>query len=178
MMLHLRLLLPIGALLVALGAIAAACGGGELSLEEYFQRVDQAGDEFDTRIEGLEDAFPEAFEEPTVTRDFFTAAVPIFRDFIDGLAAIDPPAAVEDEHNERVAAGEAFEERVGDLVNRLADVESASELEDLFDELEEDPEFTAAEERFEAACLSLQGIADANGVGVDLECEDEEESEE
>ncbi len=172
MRLRLPLLLVIGVLLPALGAIAAACGGGELSLEEYFQQVDQAGDEFDTRIEGLEDAFPEAFEEPAVTRDFFTAAIPIFRDFIDGLAAIDPPAAVEDEHNEAVAAGEAFEERIEEFVNQLADVETSSELEDFF--TEEDPEFTAAEERFDAACLSLQGIADENGIAVDLECEDEE----
>ena len=163
-------------MLLVLGTIAAACGDdGELSLEEYFQQVDQVGDDFDTRTEALEDAFPAAFEEPAATRDLFNAGLPIFSDFVDAIDDIDPPAAVEDEHNEAVAAGQAFEERIEDLVNRLADVESASELEDLFTELEEDPEFTAAEERFEAACLSLQGIADANGIAVDLECEEEEE---
>lgn len=169
-----RLLVPLLAtlLLLALGTTAVACGDGGLSLDEYFQRVDELDEATDAQLEELQDAFPGAYEQPAPTRDFFNAALPIFTHFVDALDEIDPPSEVEDAHNEAVASGRAFTEALEDFADRLAGVETSSELEDLFSELDEDPEFTAAEERFDAACFALQDIADANDIEIELDCED------
>ena len=172
MMLHLRLLLPIGALLVALGAIASACGGGNLSLPEYFRQVEGTSNEMDDRFAalGIEVVSEEELDLEAgvieANRIFYNAALPIQRDFADALADIDPPADVEDAHKEIVDATAELVQVYQDVADRLADVGSASELDELFDE----PELETASYRFAQACFQLQGIADANGIDVDLEC--------
>ncbi len=169
MKLHLRLLLPIGVLLVALGTIAAACDDDDgLTLEEYFQQVEALDEELDERVEALD--FPEEFaseeEDALAFKDFFAAVVPILAELVDAIDDLDPPAEVEDAHNETVDSGREFVADADELTNELADVGSSSELEELFD----DPEYVAASDRFDQACFALQDIADANGIDVELTC--------
>ena len=177
------------ALLLALGVAATACGGdGALSLEEYFQRLDAIQNESDARFEALEAEEPDIDdddvldeEEKEALRDSFAAFPTIFREAIDKADDLDPPAEAEEAHDELVAAGEALVESQSELqedfLARLADIESTSELEELFSELFENAEAQAASERFTAACLALQDIANANDIAVDLECEEDEEGE-
>lgn len=175
-----RLLAPlfIAALLLAVGAAGTACGGGngdgELTLEEYFLRFEGAQDEADERFEPLVEALNQEFdseaEQIEATRDFINADIPILRDFVHAVDDLDPPAEVEDPHEEAVAGGAELVEFLQDFTDRFADVESTSELEELLDA----PELEAASDRFDKACFALQDIADANGIDVDLECEDEE----
>jgi len=172
---HLFVLLVIAALLLALGSIAAACGGDdELTLEEYFQRIDALFNEADERFQPLVEALDQEFyseaEQIEATRAFFNADIPILRDFVDGLDDLDPPTEVEGPHEEAVAGGRELVEFLQGFTDRFADVESTSELEEILD----DTELEAASDRFDDACLALQDIADANGIAVDLECEDEE----
>ena len=48
----------VGALLLALSAVAGACGGdGELTLEEYFQRIDVLGDDLEDDSDRLGEEF-------------------------------------------------------------------------------------------------------------------------
>lgn len=172
---HRFVLLFIVALLLAVGAIAVSCGdSNELTLEEYLRRIEALSDQADERFEPLVEALNQEFDaEPDrleATREFFRADIPIVRDFLEGVDDLEPPAEVEGPHEETVAAGAEFLEILEDFTDRITGVESTSELEELLD----DPELEAASGRFEEPCFALQDIADANGIDVDLKCEDEE----
>ncbi len=157
----------------ALLALVAACDGDDgLTLEEYFQELETLDQDAEAGIEALE--FPEEFaseaEQIEAFQDFFAAIIPILAEFVDAIDDLDPPAEVEDAHEEAVDSGREFVTDAEELTNELADVGSASELEEVFD----DPEYEAASDRFDQACFALQDIAEANGIDVDLTCDDEE----
>lgn len=169
MKLRLRLLLSIGVSALVLGTLAAACDGDDgLTLEEYFQQVEALDDELDERFEALELREEVASQEEQVLlfQDFFAAVIPILAEFVDAIDDLDPPAEVEDAHEEVVDSGREFVADAEELTNELADVGSSSELEEVFD----DPEYEAASDRFLQACFALQDIADANGIDVVLTC--------
>ena len=161
-------------LLVAFGAIAAACGGGgePLTLREYFQRLAKVFTDADERFEALTDQCVEDVEpegaEIEATRCFFDASVRVFRDALDETNDLDPPAEAEAAHEELVNAGADLAQFIGEFGEQLADTESASELEELFGE----ESFADAGERFEEACFDLEEIARENDIEVDLDCED------
>ena len=171
-----RLLVPFFVLLLSFATLAAACGddGETLTLEEYFQRLDAVDNEADERGQALEDEFPQAFEEPKPTQEFINSLTALVRDFVDSLEQIDPPAQVEDAHNDAAAAGTDFAQVLEEAAPQIEGVESASELEEMLGDLfAEDSEFAAADEQFTNSCVALQQIADDNEIDVDLECEEE-----
>ena len=178
-----RLFVPmlIAAVLLVLGTIAAACGDGdELTLEQYFQRIDALGNDLDDELNRLSAEFDETVEEAETEeevidafRDFLDPQPGLFEDFVEELESIAPPSDVEDAHNEMVAIQAEGLELLEDLNERAQRVESASGVEEVGAELE-GPAFTAIVDQTEQACFALEAIADANGIDVDLECEDEE----
>ena len=164
------------ALLLTLGVIGTACGGGASSLEEYFQEVEQLRGDVVGQSERLQDGFDRAInladsEEATVQafRDFFTDASAIFAEFVTDIDALEPPDAVADAHREAVEAFEDSQVAISNFSARLNQVESEAELDGLFETFDSEPAF----DRFEEACLALQEIADDNDIAVDLDCVDE-----
>lgn len=167
------------ALLLALGTIAAACGGGASSLEEYFQEVEQLRGDVVRQSDRLQDGFDQAVavadsadsEEATVQafRDFFAGAAAIFAEFVADIDALEPPDAVADAHREAVEAFEDSQVAISNFSVRLTQVESQAELDGLLETFSTEPAF----DRFEEACLALQEIADENAIAVDLDCVDE-----
>ena len=159
-------------LLLAFGAIAAGCGDDdeELTIEEYFQRLQALDADVSAQLDALE--FPEDPEDLANFQAFFEAAAAVIEDGVERLADIDPPGDVEDAHNEFSDAAAAFQDASEDVAGELEDVESASELEEVLTASE--AEFAPVEERFETACLALEAIATDNGIAVDLDCEEEE----
>lgn len=213
---RLFVLLFIAALLLALGTIAAACGGngdgatsvdetpagettpsgdvtpsggetptddaagdhmGELTLEEYFQQVDvvfgQTGERFDVVGEFDEGVTPDSTDEEVLDafREWFPELATVLGEGIDGMENIEPPAQAEEAHEEWLAAAALVEALTQDLLDEFEEVETADDLEDFVARFDE-PEFVEASEGGPEACLGLQGIADANGIDVDLECEE------
>jgi len=154
--------------------LLAACGDGgdELSLEEYFQRVLDIGDAAETRADTLEEESQGLGEDLNATRDYFDGLEAIAREALSDLRDIDPPAEVRDAHDEFVAGVAATQAVWKDLSDRIRDLESPSEVQALLFAMSEDPAFSAAFERQGNACVQLQGIADENGIDVDLECEE------
>lgn len=179
-----RFSLPLmAALLLALTTIAAACAGGgdEPTLEEYFRQLEARVDERERQFDALQEEFTpdeegapdlssgEVLQQIDAVRRFYEASGPIFGDFVEAVDGIDPPPEVENPHEEFVAAGAAVLDLFLDFTGRLADVESVVELGALFN----DPGLDAASARYGQACSNLQGIADDNGIDVDLQCQEE-----
>ncbi len=168
-------LLFVAASLLAFGVIVAACrgnGDGELTLEEYFQKSDAIFEDASERIEALDDPGEQEFasEEQQIEaiRDFLVADRAITEDVLDELENIDPPTEVQEAHNDFQGAGVVLVALFEDVAAQLANVESASEVDRVF--ALNAPEINAAYARADAACFALQGVANANGVDVDLEC--------
>ena len=171
----------IAAALLALGTIAAACGGGdELTLEEYFEQAQVISDDADEEFEALYADIPDEDDEEffsneenlPVIKDFAARFPVIFRDTLDDVEALDPPAEAEDAHDEFLAAGRDMLALFEGLTSPVEEAESISEAEELFGIGEEDPEIEAADQRFTDACLALEGVADDNGIVVDFDCEE------
>lgn len=167
----------IAAALLALGAIAAACGGGDrLTLEEYFAQAQVISDDADEQFEALFADFPNEDEEEFFSneenlpalKDLGTGFPLIFREFFDKLEELNPPSETEDAHDEALAAGREVVRVQEGFGDRIQAAESFSELEELFDEAES--EAAPAQDRLEAACFDLEDIADANGIVVDFHC--------
>jgi hypothetical protein len=178
MKLRLPILLSLAGLLVAVGAIAVACGGGGsdgdgasdggLTLEEYFQQFDAVNKDIGTRISAVEAEYPQAFVEAAATRDALSEIDAIITDGLARLDDIDPPAEVREAHNEFRDGAAAEGQLLRELVANLAGVESASELAQVLDP--SGPELEATVARLGAACVALSAIAADNDIAIDLKC--------
>ena len=168
-------LLAAAGLLLALGAVAGACGGdgGGLSLEEYFQQADELQNRADAQFaeqesgEGPEEGASEG-EIAAFARDSVEESARILRDAAGGFEELDEPSEVEDAHARLVEAisdgADAIQAIIDDLPDTLSmDLES---LDALFDSEEANDAFM----RLDEACVDLQTIADDNSIDVDLEC--------
>jgi hypothetical protein len=161
--------------LAALGALAAACGsGGEaLTLEEYFQRVDEIGGEAEAGFEegAAEPPAEDASEEEVATfaQDSIRQSATVLQEARDSLDELDPPSEVEGPHGQFISALGKEAEAIQAVADGLPDALSTSDLEALDAEFDT-PELNEAYEQQNKACLALQAVADKNEIDVDLEC--------
>ena len=163
------------ALLLAFAATAVACGDDSLTLEEYFQQLEaltataeERGAEFQDAFDAQVDAVASEEEWLAVLEDAFTKSQLIFTTFADGLTELNPPAVVEELHNEFVDVSAELLASLEEVLNEL-DLDSVANL---FDGLLEESGANQAGERFDKTCAALQDIADENEIDVDLDCED------
>ncbi len=166
----------IAAALLALGSIAAACGGDDkLTLEEYFEQAQVISDDSDEEFEALYADFPDEDDEEffsneenfTFFKELFAGFPVILTDVLDQVEELNPPSEAEDAHDEFLATGREWLEVLEDGADRVEAAESISEVEQI---LESDAQ--EAQERFDDACLALAGIAEDNGIHVDFDCEE------
>ena len=161
--------------LLAFAGLAVSCGdddGGALTLEEFFQRVEELDDDFEARSAEIDAEFEELSEEEALDQgpDLLGRQAELVGDFIDGLSELDPPEEASDLLEEAVSAGRNVADTFDGLV---AELEGAQSLDDLFSFFE-DPDFMAARGRFSQACFDAEQLAADNGITIDLNCEDEE----
>ena len=172
----------VASLLLLIGSVAAGCssdddngnGGGEpLTLDAWFGQVEALSQAYADDLEDLDTQagtdFDEAdsdYESIEVWVSFIEDKRSTTADFtgdLDGLRAFDEAAAAQ---SEAVTAGQELISLYGDALKIV--VPSGT-----FDEaalILEGPVILAALDRFGAACVALQGIADSNGIDVDLRC--------
>ncbi|MGQ9571823.1 MAG: hypothetical protein ACUVV3_01325 [Dehalococcoidia bacterium] len=164
--------LLVAAVLVA-GPLLGACGGeeegGEITLDQYFQRFEAINTAAGARINTLVEESAGLGADIEITQDYFDEYGIITEEAVHDFKDLHPPAEVRDAHDEFVAALEDMLREWKRLGDRLADVESPSDLEPLLAELDEPP-FDTAMERLIDVCPELQRIADENGIDVDLKC--------
>ena len=150
----------VAAITLMLGTVAGACDDGESSLEEYFQQVEEAYGKFESV--GLESGD----KEYDSVEDFMNNSfIPTYRDFVDALEDIDPPAEVELAHEELVAAEAEVLQLFEDSTDRYAALRSLVDLGELLDE----PGFEAVDNRAIEACRNVREFGRGKGV-PHLEC--------
>lgn len=164
----LRLPLLLGAMLLVLGAIAAACDGdGRLTLEEYFQQVEAVDAQFAERFEDIDVnlEFAPSFDA-SLAVDAFSARAGIWRAFAKALDGIVPPAQVKERHDEWMEAAANYTGAIDGLAEQLAGAKSFAE----FTEVLEHTDANDAEDRGDDACLAVKAVGDDNDIEVDLQC--------
>ena len=140
--------------------VVAGCGGGELTLTEYAEQVEESTTALYRTLDEL--TLDVAFEAPTVedVQDVYGGAATAFNRLHEGLEAIDPPADVDELHTAALALA-ADLAVAGDAFARLTeDVESEDEMGRLFSS----PEalaFDAAQDKIVTFCLDRQAEFDA-----------------
>ena len=162
--------LVVAALIVG-SVLLAGCVGGEeeLDLDQYFQRLEGIGDDAQTRMGMLQEEYQEVGEDIEATRDYVDAIEGITKQALNDLKDLHPPAEVRDAHDEFVGGASQMLAVWEDRSDQLAGVESLSELQAVL--VEDRPASDAVAERVDNACRQLQGIADENGIEVDVGCE-------
>ena len=109
----LRLSLLLGAMLLVLGIIAAACDGDDrLTLEKYFERFEAINADIDARFEALYEDFPDEGEEEELFSneenlrlllEIFAGFPVLLRETLDQVKELNPPSEAEDAHDELLA---------------------------------------------------------------------------
>jgi hypothetical protein len=170
----LRRAAPLLAVAALLALAAFACKGGKaLSLEEYFQRVDEIGDRASlassTRTAGApaEDASEE--EIAAWARGSLHESASIMRDVRGSFNKLKPPSEVKEPHDQFVKALTATSDAIDDVADGLPTSLSLTEVQTL-GVLLDTPELNEASAQLDTACRTLQSIADENEIAVDLEC--------
>ena len=167
----------LAATLLVLGSIAAACDGDdELTLEEFFQQGQAIDDDFEERFDRLYEDFPDEGEEGFSSNEQDLTAYKatlaefpvVFAEFFDELETLNPPSEAEDAFDELLTSGMEVVEALEGVLVRVEEAESMAEVERILDE--DDAESQAVQERYQAACQSLLGIADANGIVAEFDC--------
>ena len=165
----------IATVLIALGGLAAACGGagdGALRLEEYFQRLDELEGELEERSGDIS-AQAEGLSEEEMTDqapDLLGDQSTALHAFLDNLAELEPPEEAANLHEEVVQAMEGFVELFDEALDVLKEADS---LDDPFAPFETG-ELEAAGTRIDRVCVEVEQLAAENGIDIDLNCEEDE----
>jgi len=172
-------MLAAAALLVGLATFGVACknGGGGLSLEEYFQKLDSVQEQADATFATQEASTGEPSQDASgeelaaFLRDNVTSSADVLRDAAADVNDLEPPDEVADAHSDLVAATNDLVAAFDDMAGSVPDTLTLAELEQgaFFNS----DELNAADEQFVAACNALEQIASDNGITVDLACDEE-----
>ena len=156
-------------------SMAVACGGGSgaMSLEEYFEELQQLDDEFSQTQDELDEEYTDKLDvdefSDEVGDDFqayFASTRGAAGDFVGELEGLEPPEEAEEAHN---AAVEQFNDCLTDTENTADDIGDAESFEEISEILNES---TGSCEDTTESCNELQSVADENDVDVNLSCGD------
>ena len=178
----------IAALVLAFGAVAAACGsggssagGGEpLTLEEYFLELEAIVNQAEERyLEVIEESRELSSADVEQRIDEFldvpSGNLSQSQEILESFDELNAPEQARDAHKAFVEAGGDILTAYESFFDRLEELESTAEptelLVDLLQELFERESFVDAGERLQQACFDLEEIASENDIEVDLSCE-------
>ena len=175
-------MLAAAALLVGLATFGVACknGGGGLSLEEYFQKLDSIQEQADATFATQEASTGEPSQDASgeelaaFLRDNVTSSADVLRDAAADVDDLEPPDEVTDAHNDLVAAINDLVAAFDDMADSVPDTLTLAELENAGSTFFNSDELNAADEQFVAACNALESVGADNNITVDLACEEEQ----
>jgi hypothetical protein len=151
----------------------AACGGDDDEEEnvdevtEYLTQVSGISSLGNTQIQALDERYPTAFEELEPTKEYYADYTETYSRFLTATKQLTPPADLADEHNEFVLSSEAVLQASEARLERLQSAATTEEVDAIF---ADDPDYSAAVTRQDAACQALKDVAeqedvDAAGLG-------------
>jgi hypothetical protein len=166
----------VGCIIVAAGAATWGCNDKkdkELTLEEYFQKVDAIDNDSTARTDAV---FADLGDDSEMQefQDAFKAAAPILADAARDFDDLNPPDEAKNEHDAMAAALNNFADKMGDIADAVDDID-ASTPDELFAAIDEQG-FTDANNAFTEKCLALQELATDKGIDVEIDCGDDEEA--
>lgn len=159
---------------IAVFSVSCSSDSDPLTLEEYFAEFEAIDADVNSQFEALFADFPEdedAFANAAnleLLKDLLDGFPRITGDWVDRAKDLDPPAEVEDAHNDLIDAGEALLVAHEERAEVMGDAETMAELETISREV--DPSTTVAEAARDAACLAVVDIAVANDIHVSITC--------
>lgn len=162
----------VGFLLSLAALVAVSCGGGGVTIEEYFEELQGIVQEADEQDEALDQEFERlgaAARDAAAVAGLYQRFATIFGDSLRAVQALDVPSEVADPHAEMVASLSEVFAILDALADQIRVAESEAELEVIFERFQ----LGEAAAGFDRACDRLEGIALADGIEVDLECGDE-----
>lgn len=167
-------ILPLVGALAMFGSLLAACGddGDELTLEEFFLRVEELDDQFEADSAAVDEEFDQLTEDasPDEALDLIRRTADLIEGFVDDLDDLNAPEEAVDVRDEAVTAGRDVARVVRDAVDEASGAETLEDLEGFFAIFETEE---AVFDRFEQACLDAEQLAADNAITVDFDCEDE-----
>jgi hypothetical protein len=167
-----RVVAVAGALLSLAVVVAVSCGGDGVTLEEYFEELQAITDDAAERDEALDeefDALGAAASEAAALaelQELFRRLADIFGDSLSAVRAVEAPTEVADLHEEFISGLAEVAAAVDRFAGLIGDAESEAEVDGVIDSFQ----FDEPAARFERACIRMEGVAQANGIEVDLEC--------
>jgi hypothetical protein len=118
-----------GALWVTILVLVAGCGGDDrLSREEFVSEAEAICDEFDQRVEDVDE--PQSAED---VERYVNEVRPVIEDGLDELRELQPPEELEEQWDELVARNDESLEVLDDLSQAAADGDEAR-LQEISDE--------------------------------------------
>jgi hypothetical protein len=168
------------AVLLVCAAFAVACsdsGGGSLTLDEYFQKLDEIQNNSDaffaTQQASTAEPSPDASGEEVATflRNNVSDSASALRDAGTAAGRLEPPDEVADAHADIVAAINGAADALDSAAGAVPDTIAFEELTTAADTLFNNQELSAAQEAITTACKALEAIATDNNITVDLACE-------
>ncbi len=123
-------------MLGTVAVLAASCGGdGALSEDDYVTRLEELSQALSDGQAGLDDRYETDLgtaEDPDqrleLAKQKVADGVALRRKFVEGLAALDPPAGAKAAHEGVVEAGRAYVARFEEALADLQQVESVDEI--------------------------------------------------
>jgi hypothetical protein len=169
-------MLATAALLAGLASFGVACSSSSsaLTLEEYFQKIDEIQNDNDatfatqeaSRADPAADASGE--ELAAFFSDNVTSSADVLRDTAAKADDLEAPDEVAADHDDIVAALNASVAALDDMADSIPDSMTTTELEQAFNS----DALNAAFDDLATACNALEAIATANNITVDLACDE------
>lgn len=156
--------------LAAFGAFAAACGGGsdQLTMEEFFTRVQTLDDQFSEDGDALDARFNDLTADSSVedATDLFNDQIDLIDAFVEDLADLNAPPEAQAVQDEAVTAGREVVQAFRDALDEASDAETIDDFAVIFNSDELNTTF----DRFDQACVAAETMAIDNGITVDYSC--------
>ena len=164
--------------LLALAAVAAACGSDgsdERAREEYFQEIVEIAGQHAGGVEVAEAIYDGILAADLGEEEEVTAFIRLLdlssksiRAEIAGREKVDPPPELEEAHLDLLAAARVLAKVYEDLVEGASGATTASELEQALEAVDYGPRLEEAQGQAEQACTRFQALADEAGIETEV----------
>jgi hypothetical protein len=157
---------------VVLAIVAAACGGGGLSMEDYFSKMDDLQSSFEqqtlalqTEVQATLKGVSSDEEALSAFKGFLEKSLVAVNDQLSKFEALDPPSEAASAHMDLIEAGEKIRSALMEVLDRYEEFGTLDEVSQVFT-----TDFADAGQQGDDACNELQAVADDNDIDVDLGC--------